>query len=92
MAKQNFREKPELEQEWKAANMMGHISLPEEYNGTVLYLLSDASTFMTGSAVTVDGGYTAWRALLHERNEDTDERRHICTDDLYLSERSHSFA
>ena len=60
MVRQNFRDKPELEQEWKNANMLGRISDPEEYNGAVLYLLSGASTFMTGSAITVDGGYTAW--------------------------------
>lgn len=60
MVKQNFKDQPHLEQEWKMANMLGRISMPEEYNGAVLYLLSEASTFMTGSAVTVDGGYTAW--------------------------------
>lgn len=57
---QNFQDQPRLEQEMKSQNMLGRLSIPEEYNGTILYLLSDASTYMTGSAVTVDGGYTAW--------------------------------
>lgn len=60
MIRQNFQDQPRLEQEMKSQNMLGRLSFPEEYNGTILYLLSDASTYMTGSAVTVDGGYTAW--------------------------------
>lgn len=31
-----------------------------ELQGTIVYLASDASSFMTGSVVTVDGGYTIW--------------------------------
>jgi NAD(P)-dependent dehydrogenase (short-subunit alcohol dehydrogenase family) len=39
---------------------MGRMADKDEYKGIVLYLLSDASSFMTGSTVIVDGGRTCW--------------------------------
>ena len=38
---------------------MGRIGEPEEVARTVLHLASDESSFITGSALVVDGGYTA---------------------------------
>jgi NAD(P)-dependent dehydrogenase (short-subunit alcohol dehydrogenase family) len=32
---------------------------PQELTGLILYLASNASSFMTGSAITIDGGWTA---------------------------------
>lgn len=39
---------------------MGRMANKDEYKATVLYLISDASSYMTGSTVIVDGGRTCW--------------------------------
>ena len=39
---------------------MGRMADKEEYKSTILYMLSDASSYMTGSTVVVDGGRTCW--------------------------------
>ena len=39
---------------------MGKYGEPEDLNGTVIYLLSDMSKFVTGICIPVDGGYSAF--------------------------------
>ncbi|RIK35759.1 MAG: short chain dehydrogenase, partial [Chloroflexi bacterium] len=38
---------------------MGRLGNPQEIAGAVLWLASPVSSFVTGQAITVDGGYTA---------------------------------
>lgn len=39
---------------------MGRMAAKDEYQSTVLYLISEASAYMTGATVIVDGGRTCW--------------------------------
>ena len=39
---------------------MGRLGQPREVAYAALYLASDDSRHVTGTALTIDGGYTAW--------------------------------
>ncbi|PNY24875.1 D-arabinitol 2-dehydrogenase [ribulose-forming] [Tolypocladium capitatum] len=55
-----FDDYPERQEVWPKENMLNRLSLPREYRGAAVFLLSDASSFMTGSDLRIDGGHAAW--------------------------------
>jgi NAD(P)-dependent dehydrogenase (short-subunit alcohol dehydrogenase family) len=48
----------EYHRQWEPKVPLGRIGRPEELTGLYLYLASEASSYMTGSDVVIDGGYT----------------------------------
>ncbi|WP_043202681.1 SDR family NAD(P)-dependent oxidoreductase [Paraburkholderia acidipaludis] len=55
-----MRARPELFDVWMDMTPMGRCGEPAEIASAVVFLASPASSYMTGSIVSIDGGYTSW--------------------------------
>ena len=51
---------PEVIRTFKSLIPMGDFGQPEDLGPLAVYLASDASRYMTGAALVIDGGYTLW--------------------------------
>ncbi len=51
---------PKYGKGWSSLTPMGRLGNPSEIKGPALFLASKASSFVTGSVLVMDGGYTIW--------------------------------
>lgn len=59
LEKYHAREKDQVREELNARQPVGRMGKPEEIAAMVRYICSDEAQFMTGSILTIDGGWTA---------------------------------
>ncbi|KAK4503172.1 hypothetical protein PRZ48_006600 [Zasmidium cellare] len=60
MVEKVLKEDPGAKDAWEAENMMHRLGETSEFKSAGLFLLSKASSFMTGNNLVMDGGHTAW--------------------------------
>lgn len=50
---------PEVEKIFMAGALLGRLGAPEDFKAPAVFLLSEGSSFMTGTDLRVDGGHCA---------------------------------
>ncbi|MBP9015365.1 MAG: glucose 1-dehydrogenase [Candidatus Atribacteria bacterium] len=55
-----LKEYPEYAELWKKLTPFGRLGNPQEIKGPCVFLASPASSYVTGSVLVMDGGYTIW--------------------------------
>lgn len=55
-----FRERPQFQADFERDIPMGRLGDPAEIAPLAVYLASEASRYMTGALLVIDGGYTLW--------------------------------
>ncbi len=57
---ENFLGTANVREYWLGGTPLGRLGSPEEVASVVVFLASDAASFVTGETVVADGGYTVW--------------------------------
>ncbi|ETN38828.1 uncharacterized protein HMPREF1541_06867 [Cyphellophora europaea CBS 101466] len=60
MVEDLFKTHPERREVWAGQNMLGRVSLPEDYRAAAVFLMGKGSRFMTATDLRIDGGHSAW--------------------------------
>jgi NAD(P)-dependent dehydrogenase (short-subunit alcohol dehydrogenase family) len=55
-----FGEKPQFRELFESQVPMARLGEPDELGPAAVYLASDASSYMTGATLVIDGGWTLW--------------------------------